>query len=86
MQDDIKIPKEQFLVDYFKTKTQASKPEDKPFNEVLQTIQVRIEKKSLESLQNSPKEEADRAIDSLDPKEAVSLLKETINTLRSISG
>ena len=84
-QDDIKVPKEQFLVDYFKAKKQAQKQPDKPFNEVLQTVQIKIEKKSLENFQNNPLE-AEKKIDNLGQAEVISLLKETIDTLRSISG
>lgn len=86
MSEDIKVPKEQFLVDYFKSKKQQSPAAGKPFNEVLNTIQIKIEKKSLEELQSSGSADSSKKIDDLEPKQAVSLLKETIDTLRSISG
>lgn len=86
MQEDLKVPKEQFLIDYFRTRKKAEKPAEKPFNEVLQTIQIKIEKRSLSELQNGPVSAAEKKIDDLEPRDAVSLLKESIDTLRSISG
>jgi len=85
MNDDLSVPKEQFLVDFFKSRKNPGPPEGKPFSEVMNTIQVRIEKRSLAELQAAGGS-AEESIDSLDPKQAISLLKETIDTLRSISG
>ncbi len=86
MIEDIKVPKEDFLIKYFDSKKKPAAGTGKPFNEVLQSVQIKIDKKKMSDLQAMPADESKAYIDHLDEKQALDLLKETVATLNSISG
>ena len=85
--EDIRVPKEKFLLDYFSSAKPASamKPE-KAFDEVLKSVQIKIEKKQLEPLMSDPSRNADKEIDSMGSRDAFIALKESINILKDIIG
>ena len=85
--EDARVPKEKFLIDFFAAPrtTAAVKPE-KAFDEVLKSVQIKIEKKQLEPLLNDPSRKADTEIDNMGAKSAFIALKESINILKNIIG
>ena len=85
--EDIRVPKEKFLLDYFAS--QGSVPAQKPeraFDEVLKSVQIKIEKKQLEPLMADPSKPADKIVDNLSPQDALSALKESVRILTDILG
>lgn len=85
--EDIRVPKEQFLLDYFLTqKTAPSQKPERAFDEVLKSVQIKIEKKQLEPLMADPSKPADKIIDNLSPQDALSALKESVRILTDILG
>ncbi len=85
MTDEIHVPKEKFLIDYFeKKKTPAEAVhEHKRFDDILNKIQLKVDKKDLENLSKMGPMEAEQKIDSLTPSETASVVKETVEKLRS---
>ncbi|MEK7376213.1 MAG: hypothetical protein AABZ57_03490 [Candidatus Margulisiibacteriota bacterium] len=85
--EDIRVPKEKFLVDFFSSPKPATsvKPE-RAFDEVLKSVQIKIEKKQLEPLMSGPPHKADAEIDSMGSRDAFIALKESINVLKDIIG
>ena len=85
--EDARVPKERFLIDYFNAPrpAAAAKPE-KAFDEVLKSVQIKIEKKQLEPLMSDPSRKADAEIDNMGAKDAFIALKESINILKDIIG
>mgnify|MGYP000871464928 FL=1 len=85
MADDIHVPKEKFLIDYFEKKktVKEAEHEHKRFDDILNKIQLKVDKKDFESLSKMPPDEADKKIDSLTPSETASVIKETTDKLSS---
>ena len=85
MIDEIYAPKEKFLVDYFEKRKspKEAEHEQKRFDEILNKIQLKVDKKDLESLSKLTPAEAEEKIDSLTPGETASVVKETVEKLRS---
>jgi hypothetical protein len=83
--EDNRVPKEKFLIDYFGAPKGAApvKPE-KAFDDVLKSVQIKIEKKQLEPLLSDPSRSADAEIDKMDSKDAYAALKESVNILKNI--
>lgn len=85
MTDDMSVPKEKFLIDYFeKKKTPAETGnEHRRFDDILNKIQLKVDKKDLENLSKMAPAEAEIKIDSLTPSETASVVKETVEKIRS---
>ena len=85
MMDEIHVPKESFLIDYFEKRKspKESEHEQKRFDSILNKIQLKVDKKDLESLSTMTPAEAEEKIDSLTPGETASVVKETVEKLRS---
>ena len=85
MMDEIQVPKESFLIDYFEKRKspKESEHEQKRFDSILNKIQLKVDKKDLESLSTMTPAEAEEKIDSLTPGETASVVKETVEKLRS---
>ncbi|GEM_PF-2115584 len=85
--EDIRVPKEKFLQDYFSSlrSSPTQKPE-KAFDDVLKSVQIKIEKKQLEPLMADPSKPAGQMIDNLSPQDALSALKESVRILNDILG
>ncbi|MFA5104755.1 MAG: hypothetical protein WC527_06230 [Candidatus Margulisiibacteriota bacterium] len=85
MMDDIHVPKERFLIDYFEKRKspKETEHEQKRFDDILNKIQLKVDKKDLESLSSMAPAEAEKKIDSLTSDETASIVKETIEKLRS---
>ena len=85
--EDSRVPKERFLIDYFsQAKPAAQVKPERAFDEVLKSVQIKIEKKQLEPLINDPSRQADTEIDQMGAKDAFIALKESINILKDIIG
>ncbi|MFA5097397.1 MAG: hypothetical protein WC490_02070 [Candidatus Margulisiibacteriota bacterium] len=85
--EDTRVPKEKFLLDYFSSlrSSPTQKPE-KAFDEVLKSVQIKIEKKQLEPLIADPSKPVDKILDNLSPQDALSALKESVKILTDILG
>ncbi len=85
MTENIHVPKEKFLIDYFEKKKspKEAEHEHKRFDDILNKIQLKVDKKDLESLSSMQPAEADAKIDSLTPSETAAVVKETVEKLRS---
>lgn len=85
MTDEIHVPKEKFLIDYFEKRKspKETEHEQKRFDDILSKIQLKVDKKDLENLSRMATAEAEEKIDSLTPGETTSVVKETVNKLRS---
>lgn len=85
MSDDIGVPKEKFLIDYFEKKKPKPQTDQErgQFGDILNKIQLKIDKKDLNSLTQMQPEEAEKKIESLNNQETISVVKETVDKLRS---
>lgn len=85
MAEEMRVPKERFLIDYFeKKKTQKeAQHEQKRFDDILNKIQLKADKKDLDSISAMDPREAQEKIDSLSPSETASVVKETVEKLRT---
>lgn len=85
MINDMRVPKEKFLVEYFESKKIANNPSSVNFDDVLKSVQNKSDKNDLETIMGMPKKEAFEKIDKLEPKEIMPILNDSVNKLRSIS-
>lgn len=84
MIEDISCPKEKFLVDLFESKKQkVSETSSSEFDSILNNVQLKIEKRSIDSLLKSDEKTADESIDRMTPRESVELLKQSADIIRT---
>ena len=85
MSNDIHVPKEQFLVDLFKSaKTRTPGTSDvKPFSDFLSSAQVKVQKADLSGLLEKPVEEAEKDIEKMDNSSAVSAIRQSVEILQA---
>lgn len=85
MHNDVRVPKEQFLVDFFKSKNEKLPHIEVPFDSVLKHVQNKIDGKDLESLMGLPPNKAKEQIIDLPNKEIIPLVIDSADILKRMS-
>ena len=85
MIEDCNVPKEQFLLDYFSKKKQKEAPKSVNFDTVLSSVQLKIERKSLEDLTSSISNVTADDIDAAPPAQVIKLLEQSVDFLKGLN-